>query len=268
MFKNKNEEEEEEEEPNASYNRKFYGDANKYDEDYYNNYIKQYQAAQNMRCHKTNMNSNLFVLNSFVRPGSGPSGAEVEEVETCMEEVTEDTTSSVSVEEVEEEEVEEEEIDTEGNVDTCIGCRAEEVEKEVLEEKEATSSPAEVETEGKRTAPPAPPTSATKPARMKMKMHPAAAAAARAAMGSPARQLSAAPAPSTAPPAPSATPSAPCSDPASPPSTQCSAPSSPLTPPETAAPQEAEKQRPVEKPATTTTNFWGMSKEEEIDPSP
>ena len=130
MFKNKNEEEEEEEDPNASYNRKFYGDANKYDEDYYNNYIKQYQAAQNMRCHKTNMNSNLFVLNSFVRPGSGPSGAEVEEVETCMEEVTEDTTSSVSVEE----EVEEEEIDTEGNVDTCIGCRAEEVEKEVLEE--------------------------------------------------------------------------------------------------------------------------------------
>ena len=63
MFKNKNEEEEEEEDPNASYNRKFYGDANKYDEDYYNNYIKQYQAAQNMRCHKTNMNSNLFVLN-------------------------------------------------------------------------------------------------------------------------------------------------------------------------------------------------------------
>merc|ERR1719220_2324982 len=59
---------------------------NKYDEDYYNNYIKQYQAAQNMR------------------PGSGPSGAEVEEVETCMEEVTEDTPSSVSVEEVEEEE--------------------------------------------------------------------------------------------------------------------------------------------------------------------
>ena len=59
MFKNKNEEEEEEEEPNASYNRKFYGDANKYDEDYYNNYIKQYQAAQNMRCHKTYMNSNL-----------------------------------------------------------------------------------------------------------------------------------------------------------------------------------------------------------------
>ena len=49
MFKNKNEEEEEEEDPNASYNRKFYGDANKYDEDYYNNYIKQYQAAQNMR---------------------------------------------------------------------------------------------------------------------------------------------------------------------------------------------------------------------------
>ena len=184
-----------------------------------------------------------------------------------MEEVTEDTTSSVSVEEVEVEE-EEEEIDTEGNVDTCIGCRAEEVEKEVLEEKEATSFPAEVETEGKRTAPPAPPTSATKPARMKMRMHPAAAAAARAAMGSPARQLSAAPAPSIAPPAPSATPTAPCSDPASPPSTQCSAPSSPLTPPETAAPQEAEKQRPVEKPATTTTNFWGMSKEEEIDPSP
>merc|ERR1712223_1407973 len=109
MFKNKNEEE-----PNASYNRKFYGDANKYDEDYYNNYIKQYQAAQNMR------------------PGSGPSGAEVEEVETCMQEVTEDTTSSVSMEEV--------------------------------EEKEATSSTAEVETEGKRTAPPAPPTSATKPA--------------------------------------------------------------------------------------------------------
>ena len=267
MFKNKNEEEEEEEDPNASYNRKFYGDANKYDEDYYNNYIKQYQAAQNMRFHKTNMNSNLFVLNSFVRPGSGPSGAEVEEVETCMEEVTEDTTSSVSVEEEVEEE---EEIDTEGNVDTCIGCRAEEVEKEVLEEKEITSSPAEVETEGKRTAPPAPPTSATKPARMKMKMHPAAAAAARAAMGSPARQLSAAPATSATPPAPSATPSAPCSDPASPPRTQCSAPSSPLTPPETAAPQEAEKERPVEKPAntTTTTNFWGMSKEEEIDPSP
>merc|ERR1712039_179344 len=54
----------------------------------------------------------------------------------------------------------------------------------------------------------------------------------------------------------------------SPPSTQCSAPSSPLTPPETAAPQEAEKERPVEKPntTTTTTNFWGMSKEEEIDP--
>merc|ERR1719322_1492051 len=98
-----------------------------------------------------------------------------------------------------------------------------------------------------------------------MKMHPAAAAAARAAMGSPARQLSAAPAPSTPPPAPSATPPAPCSDPASPPSTQCSAPSSPLTPPETAAPQEAEKERPVEK-TTTTTNFWGMSKEEEIDP--
>ena len=181
-----------------------------------------------------------------------------------MEEVTEDTTSSVSVEEEEEEE-----IDTESNVDTCIGCRAEEVEKEVLEEKEATSCPAEVETEGKRTAPPAPPTSATKPARMKMRMHPAAAAAARAAMGSPARQLSAAPAPSTAPPAPSATPTAPCSDPASPPSTQCSAPSSPLTPPETAALQEAEKERPVEKPkTTTTTNFWGMSKEEEIDPSP
>merc|ERR1719211_694920 len=94
-------------------------------------------------------------------------------------------------------------------------------------------------------------------------MHPAAAAAARAAMGSPARQLSAAPAPSTAPPAP-------CSDPASPPRTQCSAPSSPLTPPETAATQEAEKERPVEKTAnttsTTTTNFWGMSKEEEIDP--
>ena len=265
MFKNKNEEEEEEEDPNASYNRKFYGDANKYDEDYYNNYIKQYQAAQNMRCHKTNMISNLFVLNSFVRPGSGPSGAEVEEVETCMEEVTEDTTSSVSVEEVEEEE--EEEIDTEGNVDTCIGCRAEEMEKEVLEEKEATSCPAEVETEGKRTAPPA---SATKPARMKMKMHPAAAAAARAAMGSPARQLSAAPATSATPPAPSATPPAPCSDPASPPRTQCSAPSSPLTPPETAAPQEAEKERPVEKTTTTTTttNFWGMSKEEEIDPSP
>merc|ERR1719229_109536 len=94
-------------------------------------------------------------------------------------------------------------------------------------------------------------------------------------MGSPARQLSAAPAPSTAPPAPatpppapSATPTAPCSDPASPPSTQCSAPSSPITPPETAAPQEAEKERPVEKPSTTTTttNFWGMSKEEEIDP--
>ena len=40
----KNEEEEEEEDPNASYNKKFYGDANKYDEDYYNNYIKQYQA--------------------------------------------------------------------------------------------------------------------------------------------------------------------------------------------------------------------------------
>ena len=40
MFKNKNEEEEEEEDPNASYNRKFYGDSNKYDEDYYNNYIK------------------------------------------------------------------------------------------------------------------------------------------------------------------------------------------------------------------------------------
>ena len=49
MFKNKNEEEEEEEDPNASYNRKFYGDSNKYDEDYYNNYIKQYQAAQNLR---------------------------------------------------------------------------------------------------------------------------------------------------------------------------------------------------------------------------
>ena len=67
------------------------------------------------------------MLNSFGRPGSGPSGAEVEEVETCMEEVTEDTTSSVSVEELEEEVEEEEEIDTEGNVDTCIGCRAEEV---------------------------------------------------------------------------------------------------------------------------------------------
>ena len=51
MFKNKNEEEEEEEDPNASYNKKFYGDANKYDEDYYNNYIKQYQA-QTMRCLK------------------------------------------------------------------------------------------------------------------------------------------------------------------------------------------------------------------------
>lgn len=48
MFKNKNEEEEEEEDPNASYSKKFYGDdKNKYDEEYYNNYIKQYQAAQN-----------------------------------------------------------------------------------------------------------------------------------------------------------------------------------------------------------------------------
>ena len=54
MFKNKNEEEEEEEDPNASYNKKFYGDANKYDEDYYNNYIKQYQA-QTIRYLKQNV---------------------------------------------------------------------------------------------------------------------------------------------------------------------------------------------------------------------
>ena len=61
MFKNKNEEEEEEEDPNASYNKKFYGDANKYDEDYYNNYIKQYQA-QTMRYFKLFQNVNSSVV--------------------------------------------------------------------------------------------------------------------------------------------------------------------------------------------------------------
>jgi hypothetical protein len=51
MFKNKNEEEEEEEDSTtAGYNKKTYADQNKYDEEYYNNYIKQfkqYQATQN-----------------------------------------------------------------------------------------------------------------------------------------------------------------------------------------------------------------------------
>ena len=42
MFKNKNEEEEEEEEPTDNYDKKVSG-KNKYDEEYYNNYIKQYQ---------------------------------------------------------------------------------------------------------------------------------------------------------------------------------------------------------------------------------
>ena len=69
MFKNKNEEEEEEEDPNASYNKKFYGDANKYDEDYYNNYIKQYQAqtiryyfkASTLQQFKPEFNYQLFL---------------------------------------------------------------------------------------------------------------------------------------------------------------------------------------------------------------
>merc|ERR1719222_1245966 len=140
MFKNKNEEEEEEEDPNASYNKKFYGDANKYDEDYYNNYIKQYQA-QTIR--------------------EGVPGAEVEEVETCMEEVTEDTTSSISVEE----ELEVEEIEVEGLVESCISCKAEE---EVAEEEEVSIPAEPVKVEPAARAP-----AASKPARMKMRMHPA-----------------------------------------------------------------------------------------------
>ena len=43
--------------------------------------------------------------------------------------------------------------------------------KLVMDNKVSVKFMSEVETDGKRTAPPAPPTSATKPARMQMKMH-------------------------------------------------------------------------------------------------
>merc|ERR1719278_346843 len=114
MFKNKNEEEEEEEEPSDNYNQKLYG-KNKYDEEYYSNYIKQYQDN----------------LSMGAAPSSeGLGGAEAHEV-VSTEEILEDTSSTDEVEEEVEEVLEEPHIQE--FVNDCSSCKNEEISAKIEE---------------------------------------------------------------------------------------------------------------------------------------
>lgn len=158
MFKNKNDEEDEEEDVHTSYSKKLYGDTNKYDEEYYNNYIKQY--SQNLNGNLTN--------------GVGP-----------VVEESSPNSLSAQVEEIEEEMAEEYVYPEDGMVESSIGSLDEESEETESTESSVEDEPIptveEIPTIVPETKePPVEPVkmNVTQPRRT-FKMHPAAAAAAR-----------------------------------------------------------------------------------------